>query len=118
MFPSKRIDRAAHPSEINPTVLRKSLDELFAIYDEASTPRHEKCRRMELWMSRPSGKGFDLDLTEDLVYSALTELMTDGLLRPGEGLPKRNMISQKDVTFKHDAAGRLESVTFTWAANL
>lgn len=111
MFPAKRIDRAAHPAEINSTVLRKSLDELFAIYDEASTPRHEKCRRMELWMSRSSGKGFDLDLTEDLVYSALTELMTDGLLRPGEGLPKRNMISQKDVTFKHDAAGRLESVT-------
>jgi hypothetical protein len=111
MFPSKRIDRAAHPAEINSTVLRKSLDELLAIYDEASTPRHEKCRRMELWMPRSSGKGFDLDRTEDLVYSALTELMTDGILRPGEGLPKRHMISQKDVTFKHDAAGRLESVT-------
>ena len=67
---------------------------------------------MELVLSRGAGGGFDRDLVEDLVYSTLTELMTDSLLRPGEGVPnKGGFISQSDISFKRGAGGRLESAT-------
>ena len=111
MFPSKRIDRAAHPVELNASVLRGSLSEVLAIYDEPSTTMIDKCRRMELVLARGAGGGFDRGLVEDLVYSTLTELMTDGLLRPGEGVPKKGFISQSDISFKRGASGKLESAT-------
>ena len=111
MFPSKRIDRAAHPVELNAAVLRSSLSEVLAIYDEPSTTMIDKRRRMELVIARGAGGGFDRGLVEDLVYSSLTELMTDGLLRPGEGVPKKGFISQADVSFKRGASGKLESAT-------
>ena len=111
MFPSKRIDRAAHPVEINESVLRSSLSEVLAIYDEPSTTMIDKRRRIELAFSRGAGGGFDRGLVEDLVFSTLTELMTDGLLRPGEGVPKKGFISQSDISFKRGACGKLESAT-------
>ena len=111
MFPSKRIDRAAHPVELNASVLRSSLSEVLAIYDEPSTTMIDKRRRMELVLARGAGGGFDRGLVEDLVYSTLTELMTDGLLRPGEGVPKKGFISQSDISFKRGASGKLESAT-------
>ena len=104
MFPSKRIDRAAHPVELNASVIRGSLSEVLAIYDEPSTTMIDKCRRMELVLARGAG-------VEDLVYSTLTELMTDGLLRPGEGVPKQGFISQSDISFRRCASGKLESAT-------
>ena len=111
MFPAKRTDRAAHPVESNAIALRSSLDSLLAIYDEPSSDVMSKVRRMELELSKGSRNGFDLELTEDLVYSALTELMTDGLLRPGEGVPKKGFISQKDVSFERDEGGKLIAAT-------
>ena len=100
MFPSKRIDRAAHPVEINESVLRSSLSEVLAIYDEPSTTMIDKRRRIELAFSRGAGGGFDRGLVEDLVFSTLTELITDGLLRPGEGVPKKGFMSQSNISFK------------------
>ena len=111
MFPSKRIDRAAHPVELNASVPRGSLSEALAIYDEPSTTMIDKCRRMELVLARGAGGGFDRGLVEDLVYSTLTELMTDGLLRPGGGVPKKGFISKSDISFKRGASGKLESAT-------
>ena len=111
MFPSKRIDRAAHPVELNASVLRSSLSEVLAIYDEPTTTMIDKRRRMELVLARGGGGGFDRGLVTDLVYSTLTELMTDGLLRPGEGVPKKGFISQSDISFKRGASGKLESAT-------
>ena len=55
--------------------------------------------------------GFDRDLITDVVFSATTELATDGLLRPGEIMPKKGFISQSDVTFEHDGNGKLISAT-------
>ena len=66
---------------------------------------------MELVLARGAGGGFDRSLVEDLVYSTLTELMTDGLLRPGEGVPKKGFISHSDIPFKGGAGGKLESAT-------
>ena len=111
MFPSKRIDRAAHPVELNAAVPRGSLSEVLVIYDEPSRTMIDKRRRMELVLARGAGGGFDLGLVEDLAYSTLTELMTDGLLRPSEGVPKKSFISQSDVSFNRSASGKLESAT-------
>ena len=58
MFPSKRIDRAAHPVELNSSVLRSSLAEVLAIYDEPSTTMIDKRRRMELVLP-PSRSALD-----------------------------------------------------------
>ena len=111
MFPLKRIDRAAHPVELNASVLRGSLSEVLAIYDEPSTTMIDKCRWMELVLARGAGGGFDRGLVEDLIYSTLTELMTGGLLRPGEGVLKKGFISQSNISFKRSASGKLESAT-------
>ena len=111
MFPSKRIDRAAHPVELNAAVLRSSLSEVLAIYDEPSTTMIDKRRRIELVLARGAGEGSDRGLVEDLFYSTLTELVTDGQLRPGEGVPKEGFISQSDIYSKRGASGKLESAT-------
>ena len=89
MFPSKRIDRAAHSVELNASVFRGSLSEVLAIYDEPSATMIDKCQRMELVLARGAGGGFDRGLVEDLVCSTLTEPMTGDLPRPGEGVHKK-----------------------------
>ena len=58
------VGRAAHPIELNATVLRKTLEGVFAIYDT------------------PCGK---------VTPGRSTELSTDGLLRPGEIMPKTGL---------------------------
>ena len=55
--------------------------------------------------------GFDPYFVTDLVFSATTELATDGLLRPGEIMPKKGFISQSNVTFERDGSGKLISAT-------
>ena len=57
------------------------------------------------------GTGLDLGKTKALVYSALTELMIDGLLRPGEEVKKSGFIPQSDVGFGRDERGRAKSAT-------
>ena len=47
----------------------------------------------------------------DLVFSAVIELATDGLLRPGEILSKTDPTRQSDISFDHDRDGRLVSAT-------
>ena len=98
LHPATKIDCAAHPIELNATVLRKSLDGFFAIYDMPGkvTPGRWQAIERSLRAGRPGG--FGRDLVTDLVFSATTELATDGLLRPGEIMPKRGFISQSDVT--------------------
>ena len=58
-------------------------------------------------LARGAGGEFDRGLVEDLVFSTLTELMTDGLLRPDEGVSKKGFISQSDISFKRGASGKL-----------
>ena len=71
------------------------------------THTKERTPVVALRAGRPDG--FDRDLLADLVFLATTELATDGLLRPGEIMPKKGFISQSDVTFEHDGNGKLIS---------
>ena len=111
LHPATKIDRAAHPIELNATMLRKSLEGVFAIYDMPGkvTPGRWQAIERSLRAGRPGG--FDRDLVTDLVFSATMELATNGLLRPGEIMPKKGFIYQPDVTFEHDGNGKLISAT-------
>lgn len=111
MYPPKKLVRAGHQTELNEGLLRGGLEETLRIYDEPGRATPERWRRIEQSLAASSGEGLDYAKVTDLVYSALTELMTDGLLRPGEGVPKKGFISQKDVTFERDSEGRLQSAT-------
>ena len=111
LHPATKIDRAAHPIELNGAVLRKSLEGVFAIYDMPGKVTSGRWQAIERALSAGRPDGFDRDLITDLVFSATTELATDGLLRPGEIMPKKGFISQSDVTFEHDDSGKLISAT-------
>ena len=111
LHPATKIDRAAHPIELNATVLRKSLEGVFAIYDMPGKVTPGRWQAIERSFRAGRTDGFDRDLVTDLVFSAATELATDGLLRPGEIMPKEGFISQSDVTFEHDDNGKLISAT-------
>ena len=111
LHPATKIDRAAHPIELNGAVLRKSLEGVFAIYDMPGKVTSGRWQAIERALSVGRPDGFDRDLITDLVFSATTELATDGLLRPGEIMPKKGFISQSDVTFEHDDNGKLISAT-------
>ena len=111
MHPATKIERAGHQTNLNEAVLRKELAGVFSIYDEPGTMTREKWGRIERELKNGSVTGFDSGRMTDLVYCALTELMTDGLLRPGEGVPRRGFISQSDVSFDRDASGKLLSCT-------
>ena len=112
LHPAKKLERAAHQAELNEAVLRPELKEMFEIYDEPGPMTSERWARIERELSS-SGRPDDLDhgKTKALVYSALTELMTDGLLRPGEGIQKKGFISQADITFDRGEDGRVKSAT-------
>ena len=111
LHPATRIDRAAHPIEINAPVLRSSLSRIMEIYDEAGEVTATRWRRIEKEFESGAQGGFNKDTVRDLVFSAVTELATDGLLRPGEILSKTDPIRQSDVSFDHDRDGRLVSAT-------
>ena len=111
LHPAKRIDRAAHPIEINAPVLRSSLSRIMEIYDEAGEVTATKWRRIENEFESGAVGGFNKDTVKDLVFSAVTELATDGLLRPGEILSKTDPIRQSDISFDRDRDGRLVSAT-------
>ena len=94
---------------MNGPVLRQGLSKnAMAIYDEAGAMARERWNRIEAELKGGAG-GFDRERMADLVYCTLTELMTDGLLRPSEGLPQTGFISQNDVSFERDASGKLKS---------
>ena len=111
LHPGTKIDRAAHPIELNATVLRKSLEGVFAIYDMPGKRTPGRWAAIERALSAGRAGGLDRELVTDLVFSAATELATDGLLRPGEVMPKKGFISQSDVTFERDSDGKLISAT-------
>ena len=117
ILPSKKLQRAGHPTAINATALRGSLGGIFRIYDEPGQLTDAKLDRMRTLLSRGSSSGlFDKDIFDDLFYSSLTELMTDGLLRPSEALPegksketgeRKCNITRDDVQFTCGADGRV-----------
>ena len=111
LHPATRIDRAAHPIEINAPVLRSLLSRIMEIYDEAGEVTATRWRRIEREFEAGAQEGFNKDTVEGLVFSAVTELATDGLLRPGEILSKTDPIKQSDTSFDHDFDGRLVSAT-------
>ena len=111
LHPVTKIDRAAHPIELNGAVLRKSLEGVFAVYDMPGKVTSGRWQAIERALSAGRPGGFDKGLITDLVFSAATELATDGLLRPGEIMPKKGFISQSDVTFELDENGKLISAT-------
>ena len=111
LHPAKRIDRAAHPIEINAPVLRSSLSRIMEIYDEAGEVTATRWRRIEKEFESGAVGGFNKETVKDLVFSAVTELATDGLLRPGEILSKIDPIRQSDISFDHDRDGRLVAAT-------
>ena len=121
LLPHKSMHRIAHPTSINEPVLRASLGEVLRIYDEGPLDR-SRLQRIRLVLSgNPSywAGTFKKDLYDDLFYSALTEFMTDGLLRPSEALPNmkdsngkrvRSLIHRDDVSFEFGADGKLRKV--------
>ena len=60
-------------------------------------PTSTKWRRIEKEFEPGAVGGFNKDTAKDLVFSAVTELATDGLLRPGEILSKTDPIRQSDI---------------------
>jgi hypothetical protein len=83
----------------------------MAIYDEAGAMTRERWNRIEAELKGGAG-GLDREgMAPGLVYCALTELLTDGLLRPGEGLPQTGFISYRELSFERDASGKLKSCT-------
>ena len=99
LHPATRLERAGHQAELNEAVLRKELTEMMAIYDEPGAMTSDRWARIERELATGPDGSLDLGKTKALVYSALTELMADGLLRPGEGAKKNGFISQSDVSF-------------------
>ena len=79
------------------------------IVDEAMAS--ERWARIERELATGPDGSFDLEKTKALVYSALTELMTDGLLHPGEEVQKDGFILQSDVSFGRDERGRAKPAT-------
>ena len=92
-------------------MLRKELTEMMAIYDEPGAITPDRWARIERELATGPDGSLDLGKTKALVYSALTELMTDGLLRPGEGLEKNGFIPQSDASFDRDERGRVKLAT-------
>ena len=82
-----------------------------ALHDMSGKVASGRWQAIERALSAERPDGFDRDLIADLVFSATTELATDGLLRPGEIMPKKGFISQSDVTLEHDDSGKLISAT-------
>ena len=111
LHPATRLERAGHQAELNEAVLRKELTEMMAIYDEPGAMTSDRWARIERELATGPDGSLDLGKTKALVYSALTELMTDGLLRPGEGVKKNGFIPQSDVSFDRDERGRVKSAT-------
>ena len=109
LHPAKKMVRAGHQSDLNGPVLRRELENVLRIYDEPGGMTPERWDRIRAELSAAGGGGLDRKKVTDLVYCALTELMTDGLLRPGEALPKKGFIAQSDVTFERDANGKLKA---------
>ena len=67
----------------------------------------DRWARIERELATGPDGGHDLGKTMALVYSALTELMTDGLLRPGEGVKKNGVIPHPSTgcQFRSERAG-------------
>ena len=123
ILPSKKLQRSGHPTAINSSVLRGSLSGILRIYDESGPLTEAKLSRIKTLLARGNRSGlFDKETFDDLFYSALTELMTDGLLRPSEALPqgvnketgaRKCSILRDDVKFTRDEHGRVtEAVVY------
>ena len=106
LHPATKLERAGHQAELNEAVLRKKLTEMMRIYDEPGAMTSDRWARIERTLATGPDGSFDLGKTKALVYSALTELMTDGLLRPEGGLKKDGSIPQSDVSFDRAERGR------------
>lgn len=114
LLPHQKMDRIAHPTAINEPVLRSSLKEVLEVYDEGPLDDRRLAKIRLLLAGSPEywSGSFDKVLYDDLFYSALTEFMTDGLLRPSEALPNtkdpvtgatiRSYIHHEDVSFTFD----------------
>ena len=97
----KKLKRAGHAPEASPR-LRARLGRVFEIYD-GSTSR-ERFAQIEAALGPEERR--------DLLGAVVTETMVDGLLRPGEILPKRgHAVNVEDVEFDFFADGRLKSAT-------
>ena len=126
ILPSKKLQRAGHPTAINAVALRGSLGGILRVYEEPGPLAESKLVRIRTLLTRGRSTGlFDKDVFDDLFYSALTELMTDGLLRPSEACPegkykigenkgkRKCNIFREDVQFTHGADGRVvEAVVY------
>lgn len=123
LLPHKSRNRSAHPTQLNESVLRASLAPVFAVYDSGplNAARLNEIRMLLQGTSERFWSGsFDKELYDDLFYSALTEFMTDGLLRPSEALPNmkdpvtgarvRSLIHRDDVKFSFGRDGTLLKV--------
>ena len=106
--------------------LRGSLGGVLRVYEEPGPLTESKLDRIRTLLTRGRSTGlFDKDVFDDLFYSALTELMTDGLLRPSEACPegkyligenkgkRKCNIFREDVQFTRGADGRVvEAVVY------
>ena len=89
IIPSKKLQRAGHPTAINAVALRGSLGGIMRVYEEPGPLADSKLERIRALLTRGRSSGlFDKGVFDDLFYSALTELMAGGLLRPSEALPE------------------------------
>jgi hypothetical protein len=61
LHPATKIDRAAHPIELNATVLRKSLEGVFAIYDMPGKVTSGRWQAIERSFCAGRTDGFDRD---------------------------------------------------------
>ena len=96
---------------MNEAVLWKGLMEMMTISDEPGAMTSDRWARIERELATGPDGSLDLGKTKALVYSAPTELMTDGILRPGEGVKKNGFIPHSDVSFDRDERGRVKSAT-------
>ena len=123
LLPHKSRHRIAHPTQLNEEVLRASLKPVFEVYDSGplDSARLNQIRILLQGTHERFWSGsFDKELYDDLFYSALTEFMTDGLLRPSEALPNmkdpvtgakvRSLIHRDDVKFSFRRDGMLHKV--------
>ena len=86
LHPVTKLERAGHQAALNQAALRKELSEMMRIYDELGAMASDRWARIQRELATGPGGSLDLGNTKALVHSALTELTTDGLLRPGGGL--------------------------------
>ena len=123
LLPHKSRNRIAHPTQLNEQVLRASLKPVFEVYDSGplDAARLNQIRiLLQGTQERFWSGSFDKALYDDLFYSALTEFMTDGLLRPSESLPNmkdpvtgakiRSLIHRDDIKFSFRRDGVLHKV--------